>query len=80
MADVLLLYASTHGHTAKIAARIAEGLRAEGVGEVNVRDAVDAGAIDPAAYEAVIVGDSLHAGHHQGRACRLGQVSSRRSC
>jgi menaquinone-dependent protoporphyrinogen oxidase len=33
---------------------------------VNVRDAADAGAIDPAAYEAVIVGGSLHAGHHQG--------------
>ena len=39
--DVLLLYASTHGHTAKIAARIAEGLRAEGIDEVSVRDAAD---------------------------------------
>lgn len=65
MADVLLVFASTHGHTAKIAARIAEGLRAEGVGEVNVRDAADGGDIDPAAYRAVIVGGSLHAGHHQ---------------
>jgi menaquinone-dependent protoporphyrinogen oxidase len=65
MAGVLLVFASTHGHTAKIAARIAEGLRAEGVGEVNVRDAADAGDIDPAAHRAVIVGGSLHAGHHQ---------------
>lgn len=47
MTDVLLVFASTHGHTAKIAARIAEGLRAEGVGEANVRDAADAGDIDP---------------------------------
>src|SRR5687767_5662613 len=65
MADVLLLYASTHGHTAKIAARIAEGLRAGGVGRVDVRDAADAGAIDPAAFDGVIVGGSLHAGRHQ---------------
>jgi flavodoxin len=44
MADVLVLYASTHGHTAKVAARIADGLRAEGVDEVDVRDrAADAG-------------------------------------
>jgi menaquinone-dependent protoporphyrinogen oxidase len=65
MADVLLVYTSTHGHTAKVAARIAEGLRADGVGNVDVRDAADASGTDPAAYEAVIVGGSLHAGHHQ---------------
>jgi menaquinone-dependent protoporphyrinogen oxidase len=65
MANVLVLYASTHGHTAKVAARIAEGLRAEGVEEVDVRDVADAGTIDPASYDAVIVGGSLHAGHHQ---------------
>jgi menaquinone-dependent protoporphyrinogen oxidase len=65
MASVLVLYASTHGHTAKVAAGIAEGLRAEGVEEVDVRDVADAGTIDPASYDAVIAGGSLHAGHHQ---------------
>jgi menaquinone-dependent protoporphyrinogen oxidase len=65
MADVLVIYASTHGHTAKIAARIAEGLRAAGVEEVDVRDAADAGGIDPASYDAAIAGGSLHAAHHQ---------------
>jgi menaquinone-dependent protoporphyrinogen oxidase len=65
MADVLLLYASTHGHTAKIAARIADGLRAEGVQDVDVRDAADAGGLDAASYDGVIAGGSLHAGHHQ---------------
>lgn len=66
MADVLVLYASTHGHTAKVAARIADGLRAVGVDEVDVRDgAADAGTLDPGAYDAVIAGGSLHAGHHQ---------------
>jgi menaquinone-dependent protoporphyrinogen oxidase len=62
---VLLLYASTHGHTAKIAARIAEGLRAGGVQQVDVRDAVEAGPIDPASYDAIVAGGSLHGGHHQ---------------
>ena len=67
MADVLVLYASTHGHTAKVAARIADRLRAEGVDEVDVRDvAADAGTLDPGAYDAVVAGGSLHVGHHQG--------------
>jgi menaquinone-dependent protoporphyrinogen oxidase len=65
MAEVLLLYASTHGHTGKIAERIAGGLRAGGVEEVEVRDASDGGAIDPERYDAAVVGGSLHAGHHQ---------------
>jgi menaquinone-dependent protoporphyrinogen oxidase len=66
MADVLVLYASTHGHTAKVAARIADGLRAEGVDEVDVRDgAADAGTLEPGPYDALIAGGSLHAGHHQ---------------
>ena len=57
MADVLVLYASTHGHTAKVAARIADGLRADGVDEVDVRDvAADAGTLDPGAYDAVSPG------------------------
>jgi menaquinone-dependent protoporphyrinogen oxidase len=65
MPDVLVVYASTHGHTAKIVARIAEALLTEGVQDVNVCNAGDAAAIDPAAYDAIIIGGSLHAGHHQ---------------
>jgi menaquinone-dependent protoporphyrinogen oxidase len=64
MADVLVLYASTHGHTAKIAARIADSLPTEAL-EVEVRDVKDARDAEPAPVEGVIVGASLHAGHHQ---------------
>lgn len=61
---VLLVYATTHGHTGKVAARIAAALQGEGV-EVDLRDVKAGGDADPADYEAVIAGGSLHAGHHQ---------------
>ena len=64
MKPVLVLYASTHGHTAKIATRVAEALEHAG-------HAVDLRRVDahdepsPADYAAVVVGGSIHAGHHQ---------------
>lgn len=64
MKPVLVLYASTHGHTARIATRIAEAL--EHVGAM-----VDLRRVDPEDdpfppdYAAVVVGGSIHAGHHQ---------------
>jgi menaquinone-dependent protoporphyrinogen oxidase len=62
---VLLLHASTHGHTSKIAARIANVLESEGL-DVDLRTAArDAGDPCPRHYDAVIVGASVHAGHHQ---------------
>lgn len=61
---VLLVYATTHGHTGKVAGRIAAALRGEGV-EVDLRDVKDDKDVDPADYGAVIAGGSLHAGHHQ---------------
>jgi len=64
MGRVLLLYATTHGHTAKIAARIADALRGGGL-EVDLRDVKDTGDADPAGHKGVIVGASVHAGHHQ---------------
>ena len=65
MPTVLLLHASTHGHTARIAARIADVLTAEGI-RVDPRT-VALGGADPSLrdYDAVIVGASIHAGHHQ---------------
>jgi menaquinone-dependent protoporphyrinogen oxidase len=78
MAHALVLYASTHGHTAKVAARIADGLRAEGVENVDVRDAAtDAATLDPRKYDAVIAGGSLHASHHQEEL--VGWVKSHRA-
>jgi len=63
MTRVLLVYASTHGHTGRIATRIAETLRATGA-DVELQHAGD-GDPSPAGYDAVVVGASIHAGHHQ---------------
>lgn len=62
--DALVVYASTHGHTAKIATRIAETLLAEGL-EVDSYDAASAPDADPGRYRVVVVGASLHRQHHQ---------------
>src|SRR3954469_8279076 len=64
MSDVLILYASKHGHTAKIARRVADAMRADGV-TPHVQDAGSAGELSPADYDLVVVGASIHAGHHQ---------------
>jgi menaquinone-dependent protoporphyrinogen oxidase len=64
MARVLLVYASTHGHTARIADRIARSLEGEGV-EVDVRAVGDAGDASPRDHDGAIVGASLHEGRHQ---------------
>jgi menaquinone-dependent protoporphyrinogen oxidase len=62
---VLVLYASTHGHTGKIAERIGTTLTTHGV-SANVRDVHSYGEhADLDKYEAVIVGASVHVGHHQ---------------
>jgi menaquinone-dependent protoporphyrinogen oxidase len=63
-ANVLVVYASTHGHTAKIAARIAESMRAEGL-EVDLRDVTSGDDAKPDRYDIVVVGASLHKEHHQ---------------
>ena len=64
MPDVLLVYATTHGHTAKIANRIADGLRGGGL-SVDMHDVRTAAKPDLRAYDGVIVGASVHGGQHQ---------------
>jgi menaquinone-dependent protoporphyrinogen oxidase len=65
MPRILVLYASTHGHTAKIAARIAATLEDDGatvdLHQLHAKETQPA----PADYDAVILGASIHAGHHQ---------------
>ena len=61
--SVLLVYGSTHGHTLRIARRIARGLR--GAGHTVVVHRVDAAPSDLSSYDAVVVGGSLHRGTHQ---------------
>jgi menaquinone-dependent protoporphyrinogen oxidase len=55
------VYQTSEGQTAKIAARIAETLRAGG-NEIDVRDVEHAPA--PDGYDGVVVGDSIHAVKH----------------
>jgi len=62
--SALVVYASTHGHTARIAARIAEAMRAHGV-EADLHDVASAGDAEPGLYDVVVVGASLHKEHHQ---------------
>jgi menaquinone-dependent protoporphyrinogen oxidase len=64
MPNVLIAYASTHGHTAKIADRIAAGIRDADATPALV-DIRAGGDPDPAAYDLVIAGASIHASHHQ---------------
>jgi menaquinone-dependent protoporphyrinogen oxidase len=63
-AKALVLYASTHGHTAKIATRLAQAMREGGLAAdvLEISTAADA---DPAGYDLVVVGASLHKEHHQ---------------
>ena len=64
-ARVLIVYASTHGHTAKIADRIGDGLREHDV-SARVREIGTPGANhDPAEFDGVIVGASVHLSRHQ---------------
>lgn len=60
----LVAYASTHGHTTRIAERVAAVLRDEGIA-VDVRDLRAGPPPAPAAYDAVVAGGSVHRGHHQ---------------
>lgn len=62
--SVLLLFASTHGHTEKLARRVADRLQQNGT-SVHVVDVAESEAFDPAAYAVVIVGGSIHLDAHQ---------------
>jgi menaquinone-dependent protoporphyrinogen oxidase len=57
---VLVVYHTSEGQAARVAERVAEVLRGEGI-SVDVRDAESAPA--PAGYDGVVVGDSIHLHH-----------------
>jgi menaquinone-dependent protoporphyrinogen oxidase len=63
MPRILVLYASTHGHTANIATRIAATLEADGA-TVDLQRLSESQPV-PTDYDAVVLGASIHAGHHQ---------------
>ena len=64
MSDILVVYASKHGQTAKIAARLAEVLGDEGH-SAHLHDAPSAAELKLTDHDAVIVGASIHAGRYQ---------------
>lgn len=64
MPKALVTFASEDGQTSKIAARIADLLRAQGV-EVAVRDGAKAHAGSHlASFDGVVIGSAIHLGHH----------------
>lgn len=64
MPNILVVYASSHGTTERIASRIATRLRSHGH-HVDLKNARD-GVIVLAGYDAVIVGSRVHGGRHAG--------------
>jgi menaquinone-dependent protoporphyrinogen oxidase len=74
LARVLVIYASAEGQTARVAERIAARLRRDGHA-VDVRP-IEAGADgpDPAAYDGILVGASVHFGRHPETIARFVQT------
>lgn len=64
MSNVLIVYASTHGHTGKIASRIGRVLTNAGH-DCELHSIATATDLTISDYDVVIVGASIHAGHHQ---------------
>lgn len=66
MARVLILYATTEGHTARVAERIAQRLREQGRAVEMLRAERSTTQPDLEPYDGVIVGASVHYGRHPG--------------
>ncbi|HYL90897.1 MAG TPA: menaquinone-dependent protoporphyrinogen IX dehydrogenase [Burkholderiales bacterium] len=64
MANVLILYATSEGQTARIAERIRERLRGAGHDVSALRAREEDPLPEVAKFDAVIVGASVHYGHH----------------
>jgi menaquinone-dependent protoporphyrinogen oxidase len=64
MSRILLLYASTEGQTALIAERIARSLRDKAHSVELLPADTDPAQLEPADYDGVMVGASIHYGHH----------------
>lgn len=64
MTSVLITYASTHGHTARICAALQDEMTADDI-SVDVRDVRTDPARDPDRYDTIVVAASIHRGDHQ---------------
>jgi menaquinone-dependent protoporphyrinogen oxidase len=63
MSNILMLYATTDGHTAKICERLRQALETAGQ-TVVVVPVTDQPQPDPAAFDKVVIGASIRYGHH----------------
>jgi len=66
MARVLIVYATTEGHTARVAQRIAQRLQGGAHRVQLLRAGSPRAELDLAGFDAVIVGASVHYGRHPG--------------
>lgn len=66
MPSALVVYATTHGQTGKIAARIAATLDREGV-VAHLCEVEDGAGIDPLEFDGIVIAGSIHVGKHQRR-------------
>jgi menaquinone-dependent protoporphyrinogen oxidase len=84
MPRILLLYATTEGQTALIAERIAHTLREKGHNVEMLPADTNQPDLNPAAYDGVMVGASIHYGHHPAYLhkliCRHREVLATRPC
>jgi menaquinone-dependent protoporphyrinogen oxidase len=64
MSRILVAYASTHGHTGKVAAHVAAAARDAGA-TVELLDLAGLAHAEPTEYDAIVLGGSIHAGKHQ---------------
>jgi len=63
MTTCLLYYGTSEGQTAKIALRIRDRLVERGI-TVDVIESPASAPVDSSRYDAVLIGDSIHAGHY----------------
>ena len=70
MSRILIVYATTHGQTAKIAAAVARTLRTQGA-VVDVHEAGDRPHPEP--YDGIVVAASVHGGKYQSAIVRWAQ-------
>ena len=84
MPRILLLYATTEGQTGRIAERIAHTLRERGHSVEMLPAETARPDLNPAAYDGVMVGASIHYGHHPAYLHKLirrhGSALAKRPC
>ncbi len=66
MGNALIVYASTHGHTARIAGELSQRLSRAGHG-IDLVTVVDASGLDLTRFDAIVVGGSIRHGRHHAR-------------